>query len=558
MGARLRTGTTALFAAALALDVGAAAVGQAKDAAPVTPEALSAHVKILASDDFQGRKPGTVGEEKTIAYIQDQFKKIGLKPAAGAKGYLQDVPMTEVTSKADGPMVFTATGKDGQAKSLSYEYFSQMIVWNRQRTTHAEVKDSDLVFVGYGITAPEFGWDDYAGVDVKGKTVVILVNDPGFATGDPALFGGGAMTWYGRWPYKYEEAARHGAAAAIIVHETRAAGYPWGVVANSNSVPKLTLMPADGGLQSRSAVEGWVQLDVAKELFAAAGLDYGTLKDSAARRGFKAVPMNAKMSVGITPVVRDVVSHNVVGIVPGAKRPDEVVLVGAHWDHLGVGPAVNGDTIYNGALDNATGVAGLIEMAKRYTHGPKPDRTLMFIAYTAEEQGLLGSEYYAQHPLYPVGKTVAGFNMDGLGVLGPVHDVVLVGGKKSDLEERLKAWTDAHGMVVNPEPFPERGYYYRSDHFNLAKVGIPVIDAGMGIDSVEHGAEWGKAKEEEYTRLHYHQPSDEWSPAMDLRGGAVQVNMWYDISRDLASSDAWPKWYDKAEFKAARDKSQGK
>ncbi|MDG3441930.1 M28 family peptidase [Nitrospirillum amazonense] len=558
MGARLRTGATALFAAALALDVGATAMGQAKDAAPVTPEALSAHVKILASDDFQGRKPGTVGEEKTIAYIQDQFKKIGLKPAAGAKGYLQDVPMTEVTSKADGPMVFTATGKDGQAKSLSYEYFSQMIVWNRQRTTHAEVKDSDLVFVGYGITAPEFGWDDYASVDVKGKTVVILVNDPGFATGDPALFGGGAMTWYGRWPYKYEEAARHGAAAAIIVHETRAAGYPWGVVANSNSVPKLTLMPADGGLQSRSAVEGWVQLDVAKELFAAAGLDYSTLKDSAARHGFKAVPMNARMSVGITPVVRDVVSHNVVGIVPGAKRPDEVVLVGAHWDHLGVGPAVNGDTIYNGALDNATGVAGLIEMAKRYTHSPRPDRTLMFIAYTAEEQGLLGSEYYAQHPLYPAGKTVAGFNMDGLGVLGPVHDVVLVGGKKSDLEERLKAWTDAHGMVVNPEPFPERGYYYRSDHFNLAKVGIPVIDAGMGIDSVEHGAEWGKAKEEEYTRLHYHQPSDEWSPAMDLRGGAVQVNMWYDISRDLASSDAWPKWYDKAEFKAARDKSQGK
>ncbi|MEE3627009.1 M28 family peptidase [Nitrospirillum sp. BR 11752] len=558
MGVRPRTGTAALFAAVLAINLGSPSTGQAKDAAPVTPEALSAHVKILASDDFQGRKPGTVGEEKTIAYIQDQFKKVGLKPAPGAQGYLQDVPMTEITSKADGPLVFTATGKDGQVKTLSYEYFSQMIVWNRQRTAHAEVKGSDLVFVGYGITAPEFGWDDYAGVDVKGKTVVILVNDPGFATGDPALFGGGAMTWYGRWPYKYEEAARHGAAAAIIVHETRAAGYPWGVVANSNSVPKLTLMPADGGLQSRSAVEGWVQLDVAKELFAAAGLDYSTLKDSAARRGFKAVPLTAKMSVGITPVVRDVISHNVVGIVPGAKRPDEVVLIGAHWDHLGVGPAVNGDTIYNGALDNATGIAGLIEMAKRYTHAPKPDRTLLFIAYTAEEQGLLGSEYYAQHPLYPAGKTVAGFNMDGLGVLGPVHDVVLVGGKKSDLEERLKAWTDAHGMVVNPEPFPERGYYYRSDHFNLAKVGIPVIDASMGIDSVEHGAEWGKAKEEEYTRLHYHQPSDEWSPAMDLRGGAVEVNMWYDISRALATSDAWPKWYDKAEFKAARDKSQGK
>ncbi|WP_083901505.1 M28 family metallopeptidase [Azospirillum sp. B4] len=527
------------------------ALAAPKDGPPVTADALSAHVKILASDDFQGRKPGTAGEDKAVAYIEGQFKRIGLKPVAGR--YTQDVPMTEITSKADGPLTVTANGK-----TLSYEYFSQMMLWTRQRTTHAEIKDNDVVFVGYGITAPEFGWDDYAGVDVKGKTVLILVNDPGFATGDPTLFGGGAMTWYGRWPYKYEEAARHGAAAALIVHETRAAGYPWGVVANSNGIPKLTLMPEDGGLHSRSAIEGWVQLDVAKEMFAAAGLDYPTLKDSAARRGFKAIPLPLKMSVGITPTERDIISHNVVGMIPGTKRPDEVVMVGAHWDHLGVGPAVNGDTIYNGALDNASGCAGLIEMAKRYTHGAKPDRTLLFISYTAEEQGLLGSEYYAQHPLFAPAKTVAGFNMDGLGVLGPVRDVVLVGGGKSDLEDRLKAWAGAHGKVVNGEPFPERGSYYRSDHFNLAKVGIPVVYAKSGIDSVANGADWGKAKLDEFTRLHYHQPSDEWSPAMDFTGGAADVNMLYDISHDLAFSDAWPKWYGKAEFRAAREQSQAR
>ncbi|TWB27140.1 Zn-dependent M28 family amino/carboxypeptidase [Nitrospirillum bahiense] len=552
-GARLLKGTAAL-ALAVAVATPALAAGKVtKDVAPVTAQALSEHIRILASDEFQGRKPGTAGEDKAIAYIQDQFRKIGLKPAVDGS-YLQDVPLTEIVSKADGPMVITGP----KAAPLSLEYFSDMVVWTRQRTPHVQVKDNDMVFVGYGITAPEFGWDDYAGVDVRGKTVVILVNDPGYATGDPALFGGGAMTWYGRWVYKFEEAARHGATAAIIVHETRAAGYPWGVVANGGSIPKLSLMPADGGLKTRSAVEGWMQLDQAKAVFQAAGLDFNTLKDSAARRGFKAVPLPLKMSVGITPTERDVISHNVIGTIPGTKHPDEMVLVGAHWDHLGIGPAINGDTIYHGAMDNASGVAGLIELAKRYTKGPKPDRTLLFIAYTAEEQGLLGSEYYAQHPLFAPNKTVAGFNMDMLSSVGLTRDIVLVGGRKSDLEDRLKAWTDAHMMALNQEPFPERGYYYRSDHFNLAKIGIPVIYAHSGIDSVANGAEWGKTKEDEFTRLHYHQPSDKWSPDLDLSGGAMEVNMIYDLSRPLAFGTDWPKWYDKAEFKAARDKSMGK
>lgn len=539
------TGAVAL----LALAGGTAALA-ATSAPSVTPEALSAHIKILASDEFQGRKPGTPGGEKAIAYIAEQFKKLGLKPGPDGS-YFQDVPLTEITSKLDAPLTFTAGGK-----TISAQDFTQTVAWTPQRTAHAEVKDSEMVFVGYGITAPQYGWDDYAGVDVRGKTVVILVNDPGYATKDPALFGGGAMTWYGRWVYKFEEAARHGAVAALIVHETGAAGYPWSVVANSNSTPKLTIMPPDGG-KERSAIDGWIQLDVAQDLFHAAGLDYAALKDSAAKRGFKAVPLNVRFSGAVTPAIRDVVSRNVVGMIPGAKHPDEAVLLSAHWDHLGVGPAVNGDTIYNGAVDNASGVAGLIELAKRYKEGPAPDRSLLFVAYTAEEQGLLGSEYYALHPLIPAAKTVAGFNMDMLSVVGRTHDLVLVGGGKTDLEDTLRTWATAHGMVVNPEPFPERGYYYRSDHFNLAKVGIPVLYAHGGIDSIEHGAEWGKAKEDEFTRLHYHQPSDEWSQTMDLSGGAEEVNMIYDLSHDLVDGTAWPKWYDKSEFKPIRDKSQG-
>lgn len=516
---------------------------------PVTPAELSAHIKILASDDFEGRKPGTPGGEKAVAYIAEQFKKVGLKPGVGDR-WFQDVPLTEITSKVDGPLTFSVGDK-----TLTAQDFTQAVLWTPQRTAHAVVKDSELVFVGYGITAPQQGWDDYAGVDVRGKTVVILVNDPGFATKDPALFGGGAMTWYGRWPYKFEEAARHGAAAALIIHETEAAGYGWGVVANSNTTPKLTIMPADGG-KDRSALDGWIQLDVAKELFGAAGLDLAALKQAAAQRGFKAVPLNARFSASVTPSIRDVVSRNVVGVIPGAKHPDEAVLISAHWDHLGVGPDVNGDKIYNGAVDNASGVAGMIELARRYKQGAAPDRSILFVAYTAEEQGLLGSEYYATHPLVPAAKTVAGFNMDMLSVVGRTRDLVLVGGGKTDLEDTLRTWATGHHMVVNPEPFPERGYYYRSDHFNLAKVGIPVLYAHGGIDSIEHGAEWGKAKEDEFTRLHYHQPSDEWSPTMDLTGGAEEVNMIYDLSHALAFGTAWPKWYDKSEFKVIRDKSQ--
>jgi len=540
-----------LFSAAtLGMVIGATSPTLAAEApAPISSERISQHIKILASDEFEGRKPGTPGEEKTVAYLVEQFRKLGLKPGPDGR-YVQDVPLTEITNTLDGRLMIQA--KD---RRLAYEAVTDAVLWTRHRTERAAIADADMVFVGYGVTAPEWGWDDYAGVDVRGKVVLILINDPGFGIGDPELFNGKAMTWYGRWTYKFEEAARRGAAGAIIVHETEAAAYPWSVVVNTFAVPMISLAPVAGSVPW-APVEGWVQLDTAKEMFAAAGLDFDTLRDAANRRGFKAVPMNLKASMAIQARHRDVISKNVVAMLPGRSRPQEAIVYGAHWDHLGRGQAIGGDDIYNGAIDNASGLAGILEIARRFSQGPQPERSVAFVAFTAEEQGMLGSEYYARNPIFPPKQTVANFNMDALGSIGPVKDVLIVGAGKSELEDMVKVWAQAKGLSVRPEAFPERGSYYRSDHFNFAKVGVPALYVIGGVESVEHGPEWGKAQKNDFLKHHYHQPSDEWRPDMDLRGAVQEVGMFYDLGHELAFGTAWPNWYEGAEFKSVRDASR--
>ncbi|HYE48102.1 MAG TPA: M28 family peptidase [Azospirillaceae bacterium] len=516
----------------------------------VSIDRMAEHIRTLASDEFEGRKPGTPGEEKTVAYLVEQFKALGLQPAVNGS-YIQDVPLVEITVKDPGRL--TVQGRDA---SKSYEYFTQTMIWTRRLDQAPALDNSEVVFVGHGVVAPEHGWNDYAGVDVRGKTVLVLVNDPGFNTGDPKLFSGPAMTWYGRWPYKYAEAARQGAAGVLIVHEARAAGYPWAITANSNKVPRLHIEPENAG-KGLAAIEGWVQQDVAREMFAMAGQDFEDLKLKASQPGFKAVPLDLKLSVAMKTEFRRLKSRNVVGVVPGASRAEEVVLYSAHWDHLGRGNPVNGDDIYNGAVDNAVAVAGMLEVARAYgSAAKKPERSVAFIAFTAEEQGLIGSEYYGRNPVYPAANTVANLNLEMLGTFGPMRDITVIGAGKSELEDYVARWAAANGKVVKPEAFPERGLYYRSDHFSLARVGIPAMWATLGTDSLKHGPEWGKAQQDAYTRLRYHTPADEFTGEIDLTGAAEEVQMQLDIGRLLADGTDWPDWYEGAEFRALRETSR--
>ncbi|MFZ5609155.1 MAG: M28 family metallopeptidase [Pseudomonadota bacterium] len=508
---------------------------------------LAAHIAVLASDAFEGRAPATQGEAQTITYIADQFRAMGVQPALG-DSYFQAVPMVEITAQEVPPMTLAIA----QAEPISLAYGPEVMIWTKRVVERVAVEASDMVFVGYGIVAPDYGWNDYAGIDVHGKTVVILVNDPGFATGDAGLFDGRAMTYYGRWTYKYEEAARQGAAAALIIHQTAPAAYPWGVVKGSWSGPQLDLAHADGN-EGRAAVEGWISEDAAHRLFAAAGLDFAALQEAAAARGFAAVPMGAQMSVAFANKIRRSESANVIGIVEGRERPEEAVLYLAHWDHLGRGPAdARGDDIYNGAVDNASGVAGLLEIARQFAAKPAR-RSVVFIATTGEESGLLGSAYYAENPIVPLRQSVAGINMDSLGVIGPVRDVVVIGHGKSELEAILERHAKKQGRTVVSEPTPERGYFYRSDHFNLAKVGVPVLYAEGGLDSIAKGRDWGRAQMDHYTAEHYHQPSDEVDPDWDLRGAVEDLNLLTQVGRELAEGTAWPNWHPQAEFRAARD-----
>jgi Zn-dependent M28 family amino/carboxypeptidase len=410
-----------------------------------------------------------------------------------------------------------------------------------------------MIFVGYGIVAPEYNWNDYEGIDAKGKTVVMLVNDPGFATEDPDLFKGRAMTYYGRWTYKYEEAARQGAACAIIIHETAPAAYGWNVVWNGWTGPNFSLVSEDGNA-SRCAVESWITLETAKTIFKASEQDYNDLKKSAQQPGFEAVPLGLKANLVLENKIRKAISRNVIGLLPGSERADEFIIYTAHWDHFGKDPNLEGDQIFNGALDNATGTAALIELAEAFQQlGLPPLRSILFMAVTAEEQGLLGSEYYATHPIYPLNKTVAVINMDSLNIYGRMKDIRIVGYGQSELDEYVKAYAKEVGRVVLPNPTPEKGSFFRSDHFPFAKQGVPALSAGSGIQHLEKGEKWGLAQKENYVREKYHQVSDEYDPNWDLSGLLEDLHMYFMIGYRLSMESSFPNWNEGSEFKAKRD-----
>ncbi|MBN8809092.1 MAG: M28 family peptidase [Sphingomonas sp.] len=516
----------------------------------ISIDTLKEVTKTLSSDAFEGRAPVSAGEDKTIAYIVERMKAAGLKPGNHG-GWYQDVPMVEITAHDMTPLTFS-----GGKTPVSLAYRTDMVLGTYRVTPQVAIRDSDVVFVGYGINAPEKGWNDYAGIDVRGKTVVVLINDPDWQTPDrTGLFDGKAMTYYGRWTYKFEEAARQGAAAVLIVHDTEPAAYGWGVVASSWSGPQIELDERGDHLDQSQAV-GWMQLAKAKEVFASAGKDFAALSAAAKVKGFRAVPLGIKASVGFANSIRRQVSHNVIGILPGTARPQETVLYTAHWDHLGHCTPVKGDGICNGAVDNASGVAGLIALAEAQVKTGPARRSMVFMAVTAEESGLLGSRYYAEHPVYPLALTAGGVNMDVLNVVGPVRDYEITGAGKSEIEDMARPLFAAQGRHETPEATPERGHYYRSDHFSFAKLGVPMLAAGSGLDQVKGGEAAGKAAAEDYNANRYHKPQDEYDPAWNWGGAVQDLDVYYRLGRQLADGTAWPNWYPSAEFRAIRDKSR--
>ncbi len=514
----------------------------------ISVDTLKTVTQTLASDAYEGRAPTTPGEDRTVATIVERFRAAGLKPG-NKGGWTQDVPMVEITATDVAP--FTVTG--GKT-SVSFAYRTDMVVGTYRVVPKVAVANSEMVFVGYGITAPEQGWDDYAGIDVKGKTVVILINDADWQTMTrQGPFEGRAMTWYGRWPYKFENAAKHGAAAALIIHQTEPAAYPWAVVQSSWTGPQLELDEKGDHLDQSQAV-GWIQQAAAQRLFASAGKDLTALTAAAARKGFRAVPLGVRLSGGFSNAIRRQASKNVIGVLPGTATPDDYVLYSAHWDHLGRCDAVDGDDICNGAVDNATGVAGLVALAEAQVKAGPAKRSIAFLAVTAEESGLLGSRYYAEHPVYPLAHTVGGVNMDVLNVIGPVRDFVLTGAGKSEIEDLVKPLIAAQGRTISPEPNPERGGYYRSDHFSFAKLGVPMLSGESGEDLVTGGKAAGAKATEDYVANRYHKPADNYDPNWNWGGAVQDLTIYYQLGRKLADdTKLWPNWYPTAEFRAVRD-----
>ncbi len=513
----------------------------------ISADDLLADVQTLSSDEFGGRAPASPGEEETINFLRVEFEKLGLAPGNGSS-FFQEVPLVQMTADPGATLVVR-----GDGSRSSFGYGDEYIAWTKRVVQSAAISSSELVFVGYGIVAPEYDWNDYDGLDVAGKTVVVLVNDPGFATQDAALFNGNAMTYYGRWTYKYEEAARQGAAGAFIVHETEPAAYPWAVVEGSWSGPQFALVAEDDNM-SRVAVEGWWTLETARSIFAQAGVDYDSLKALATRSDFNAVPLGLRASLTLQNEIARSTSRNVLAVLPGTDRTDEYFVYMAHWDHFGTDPSLEGDQIFNGALDNATGTAALIELAEAFVSlETRPSRSIMFLAVTAEEFGLLGSAHYAQNPTHPLDETVAALNMDGLNILGRMNDISVVGYGNSELDAYLEEAAARQGRVVRPDPEPEAGYYYRSDHFNFAKVGVPALYPGSGVDHVEHGEGWAKEKRDEYTAQHYHKPSDEYRPDWDLSGAIDDLRLFFEVGYRIANESTFPNWRDGTEFKAVRD-----
>lgn len=516
--------------------------------AAFSADSLKAHVAILASDSFMGRKPFTAGETKTIDYLQKQFAAVGLEPGNGSS-YLQAVPMVNITTKAALQMQVSSPKGNFTLKAPD-----DYVLWTDKTDPDISLKQDELVFAGYGIVAPEYNWNDYAGIDVKGKVVMVMVNDPGFATGDTTLFKGKTMTYYGRWTYKFEEAARQGAKGCLVIHNTAAASYPFSVVQNNFNTSRLQL--DNRGKQTQNCdVVGWITEAKAKELLTTAGLDTSLLAN-AKSRGAKSVATGLKLSTSMKVTATYNKSFNVIGKINGSKYPDQAIIYTAHWDHLGIGkPDDKGDSIYNGAYDNASGTAGLIEIARAFKSMKNPpEKTIIILSVTGEEQGLLGSAYYAQNPVYPVGRTVADINIDELNRFDKTKDIVVVGKGQSELEDYLKQEAEKMGRYIAFETHPEAGSYYRSDHFNFAKVGIPAIFLTNGIDVVGKGKEYGKQLEDEYNENHYHRPSDSFDAATwTMAGGIDDLKLMFQLGKKLASTEKMPEWKAGSEFKAIRE-----
>lgn len=518
-------------------------------------EATLAHIQVLASDEFEGRAPGSRGEALTLDYLERAFAAAGLEPgardAAGAPSWRQEAPL--VSARVEGAPSFAIAGADGER---AYAYGADFVAWTKRVRDEIAIDEAPFVFVGYGVVAPEQNWNDYAGIDMRGKIAVILVNDPDFEIGEDRGFGGRAMTYYGRWTYKFEEAARQGALGALIIHETAPASYPWSVVASHNTATHFDVVREDEGM-SRAAVEGWITAEMGRDLLARAGLDFDEMKRRAQTRGFHATLLpGLRGSILLRTHFEQALSHNIVAVLPGRARPNEAVIYSAHWDHLGHCTAVDGDDICNGALDNASGVAGLIELARRFAEEGAPERSAAFIAFTAEEQGLFGSEYYAEHPTFAPGDMVANINMDGLAVAGRSHDFVIVGHGKSEMDDYAEAVARTQGRRITPDPNPERGSFFRSDQFHFARLGVPVLYGGGGLDLVNGGEERGRALRDEYVTYRYHKPQDEVTPDWEMSGAEEDLELLYRVGRDLADSEAWPAWRADAEFRAAREASR--
>lgn len=551
----------ALAAAALALagcDAMSASAGiDGMDIPAVEPGQLSEATmkdvtRALSSDEFEGRMPGTPGEEKTIALMVDRFKAAGLQPGNG-DSWVQEVPLIEITGKDYAPLAITGS-KDGSATNLSFDFRKDWVGVTYREDAKTTLKDSELVFVGYGINAPERGWNDYAGLDVKGKTVVILVNDPDWQAANlEGTFNGRAMTYYGRWTYKYEEAARQGAAGALIVHQTDPASYGWNVVESSWTGPQAYARRGENA-PPLTQMNGWLTEDAARKVLTAAGQDLDALTKAAQAKGFKPVPLGLKLSTSFASEFRSFMSHNIIGILPGSEAPDEYVMHTAHWDHLGrCTAAPDGDDICNGAVDNATGTAALVALAEAHAKAGPARRTLVFLAVTAEESGLLGAKYYAENPVFPLAQTVGGINMDAFQVAGPAKDVTVVGPGKSQLDAFLLAGLEADGRRITPDAKPEAGYYYRSDHFAFAKLGVPMLYIDGGEDLIAGGKDAGAAVAKDYTDNRYHGPKDEFNEAWDWSGVMADLQLYYRIGRSLAMSTSWPNWNEGDEFKGVRD-----
>src|SRR4051794_30850767 len=531
-----------------ATSVSAASIGS------FSPYRLSEIDKTISADDYQGRGVNTPAETKTINYIVDQFRSAGLQPGGdlvnGHRKWTQDVPLLQSELTGD-PAVTVQT----PAGTLHLTQGNEIAVRSPQNgQNRIRISNAPLVFAGYGVSAPERNWDDFKGQDVRGKLIVVLVNDPDFEGGE-GDFGGKAMTYYGRWTYKYEEAARRGAAGVLIVHETDPASYGWNTVKNSNTNTQFDIVRSSPAA-SHTGFESWIQRSLAERIFSASGLNFDQAKAAAKLRNFQPIPLKATLTANAQADVSTITSHNVVGYLPGKKYPDETVIYSAHWDHLGIGkPDDRGDTIYNGALDNGTGISQLLEQARAFIREPRTDRSVVFLAVTAEEKGLLGSEYYAQNPIFPAAKTAGVLNTDGGQIWGRAKNFTISGNAKLGLLDMLVAEGKKQGRYYSPDPHPEAGHFYRSDHFSFAKVGVPAISFGDGNDLLNGGIERGEALGKEYVTKHYHQPSDEWSTSWDFSGMAQDVQLLHDLGRDLANSGAWPNWSDDSEFRATRDQT---